>query len=221
MEISLGWNQIAEFWLKMQRATPPSLLLKGETIFWHANLNVLARKSCFFGTQICSWSFSGKSDHRVWLPSLLLKGEAIFLARKSVCEAAALRITQFRASATGRWRKLQCQQGQGFVGSQSKGWSWGSQMLVLGNSWYTWHTISHHHRTRVVTKTVHGNLSSFRQLRLSTVHTCTTICKLDNTVYFLSCCFSLTKCLQRDCLLATTSLQTLPKLLFLPSSFNF
>ena len=73
----------------------------------------------FCGHTICSWSFSGKSDCRVWLrmqlvapPSLLLKGKAFFwhanlFARLPPCVSPNL-----QPSATGGWRKLQCQHGQ-------------------------------------------------------------------------------------------------------------
>ena len=56
-----------------------------------------------------------------------------------------------------------------------------------------------------VTKTVRGNLSSFRQLQLSdAAHTCTIVCKLDHTDCFLSCWNCLTMFTKRKIALATT-----------------
>ena len=114
----------------------------------------------------------------------LAQGWGNFLARKSVCEAAALRSNQF-ATKCNRWvMQVAMSTWPSSMGSQSPRWSRGSGNGVPGNFWHMTSRL----RSCNVTKTVRGNLSSFRQLQLSdAAHTCTTVCKLDHTDCFLSC----------------------------------
>ena len=124
-------------------------------------------------------------------PSLLPKGKAIFLARKSVCEAAALRITQFTTQCNRWLEKVAMSTWTSSLGSQALyGGHEGHGMQGKRTPKKLAHDLSPSQEVRGDGDSVHGNLSSFRQLQLSTVHTCT-ICKLDHTVCLLSCSYCL------------------------------